>query len=124
MMAQMGKMLQRLPKGQMIRLQTLMQKAMQGKDVVRELTQLQRELPPDFQAMLSAFALSQGGTAPTGDLPQSEEDARKILDQAVKDGQITTEQYEAALAGAGASAMPSAPTGLGKIWNKIKGKEA
>lgn len=44
--------IQRLPKGQMARLQSLMQKAMAGKDVARELEEFQRTLPPSFQEML------------------------------------------------------------------------
>lgn len=44
--------IQRLPKGQLIRLQGLMQKAMAGKDVARELEDFQRTLPPSFQEML------------------------------------------------------------------------
>lgn len=44
--------IQRLPKGQMARLQNLMQKAMAGKDVARELEEFQRTLPPSFQEML------------------------------------------------------------------------
>ena len=44
--------IQRLPKGQLIRLQGLMQKAMAGKDVARELEDFQKTLPPSFQEML------------------------------------------------------------------------
>jgi len=44
--------IQRLPKGQLARLQGLMQKAMAGKDVARELDEFQRTLPPSFQEML------------------------------------------------------------------------
>jgi len=44
--------IQRLPKGQMSRLQALMQKAMAGKNVTRELEEFQRTLPPSFQEML------------------------------------------------------------------------
>jgi len=44
--------IQRLPKGQLARLQGLMQKAMAGKDVARELEEFQRTLPPSFQEML------------------------------------------------------------------------
>jgi hypothetical protein len=44
--------IQRLPKGQMQQLQALMQKAMSGKNVTRELEELQRKLPPSFQELL------------------------------------------------------------------------
>ncbi len=44
--------IQRLPKGQLSRLQALMQKAMAGKNVARELEEFQRTLPPSFQDLL------------------------------------------------------------------------
>ena len=44
--------IQRLPKGQLSRLQALMQKAMAGKNVTRELEEFQRTLPPSFQELL------------------------------------------------------------------------
>ena len=51
-LAQFSGAIQRLPKGQLQRLQSLMQKAMAGKDVARELEEFQRTLPPAFQEML------------------------------------------------------------------------
>lgn len=44
--------IQRLPKGQLNRLQTLMQKGMSGKDVARELEEFQRTLPKNVQELL------------------------------------------------------------------------
>ena len=51
-LANFSSAIQRLPKGQMARLQSLMQKAMAGKNVTRELEEFQRTLPPSFQEML------------------------------------------------------------------------
>ena len=53
-LAQFSGAIQRLPKGQLQHLQSLMQKAMAGKDVARELEEFQRKLPTAFQEMLSA----------------------------------------------------------------------
>jgi hypothetical protein len=51
-LAKFSSAIQRLPKGQLTRLQALMQKAMAGKNVSRELEEFQRTLPPSFQEML------------------------------------------------------------------------
>ncbi len=51
-LAQFSSAIQRLPKGQLQQLQVLMQKAMAGKDVTRELEDLQRRLPPSIQELL------------------------------------------------------------------------
>ncbi len=52
-LAEFSSAIQRLPKGQLQQLQVLMQKAMSGKDVTRELETLQRKLPPSVQELLS-----------------------------------------------------------------------
>jgi hypothetical protein len=54
-MMQMSQALQRLPKGQMQRLQAIMQKAMAGKDVTQEAAEFERTLPPDFIEMMKGF---------------------------------------------------------------------
>ena len=51
-LAQFSSAIQRLPKGQLQQLQVLMQKAMSGKDVSRELEQLQKKLPLSVQELL------------------------------------------------------------------------
>jgi hypothetical protein len=52
-LAEFSSAIQRLPKGQLQQLQSLMQKAMSGKDVNRELEELQRKLPSNVQTLLS-----------------------------------------------------------------------
>lgn len=47
--------LQRLPKGQVQRLQSIMQKAMVGKDVTREAEDLERSLPAEFKSLIDSF---------------------------------------------------------------------
>lgn len=51
-LSQFSTAMQRLPKGQLQQLQSLMQKAMAGKNVTREMEALQKKLPPSFQEML------------------------------------------------------------------------
>ncbi len=51
-LAEFSSAIQRLPKGQLNQLQILMQKAMSGKDVARELEELQRKLPMSVQELL------------------------------------------------------------------------
>ena len=50
-MMQMAQAIQRLPKGQLQQFQALLRKAMNGKDVSRELADFQRTLPTDVQSM-------------------------------------------------------------------------
>lgn len=63
-MWEMAKVLRRLPKGQVIRLQGLVQQAMAGKDVSREAAELQASLPPDVQQLF----LNMSAQAPTGEV--------------------------------------------------------
>src|SRR5690242_3807878 len=46
MLMQMTQAFQRLPKGQLQRMQALMQKAMNGKDITAEAQEFERSLPP------------------------------------------------------------------------------
>lgn len=57
MMLQFAQSMQRLPKGQLQRFQSLVQKAMHGKDVSREFSALEQNLPVELQQML--FSMQQ-----------------------------------------------------------------
>jgi len=57
MMLQFSQMLGRLPKGQLQKLQNLMQRAMSGKDVTREAKEFENSLPVEFQSMLAGFQM-------------------------------------------------------------------
>lgn len=50
--AQFSQMMNQLPKGQVQRLQTLMQKAVTGEDITEEAQKLEGQLPMDFQKLL------------------------------------------------------------------------
>ena len=104
LMAKFSQALQRLPKGQLQRLQVLMQKAMSGKNIVAEAADFERTLPAEFQNLVRSFGLPQGGAgAALGEASQitppesepsamSEAEARKIVAQAVAEGKISEEK--------------------------------
>lgn len=112
LMMQMSQMLQRLPKGQLQKLQGLMQRAMAGKDITREAEEFERSLPEDFKEMMRGFQLPavDAGTNPAEILSanpeaereesigqMTEERAREIVEQALAEGKINEEQARALL---------------------------
>ncbi len=100
-MAQFAQAFQRLPKGQMQRLQALMQKAMSGKDVTRESEELERALPLEFQEMLRSMKLpGMEEDKPQEDKSQEDmsvDEARAIVERAVAEGKISKEEAQALL---------------------------
>ncbi|MDR3607693.1 MAG: SEC-C metal-binding domain-containing protein [Oligoflexia bacterium] len=130
MMAQVASMLQRLPRGQLQKLQSIMQRAMSGKDVSREAEEFQKTLPPDFQQMLMsmapAMAMAQAQTQgqPQAAAPQAssgemtEEEARKIVAQAAAAGKISSTDADTLLK----SESESKP-GIGKLWRGLGKKK-
>jgi len=147
MMAQASAALQRLPKGQIQRLQSIMQKAMAGKDVSREAAELENTLPPDFRQMMQGMmgGMMSSGAIPTGGAPvevESEpadmtpEQARAIVAKAVKEGKMSAEQAESLLAATGDTSDHDGSTpglthesseeekrGLSKLWRSVTGKK-
>ncbi|MFL5814116.1 MAG: SEC-C metal-binding domain-containing protein [Bdellovibrionia bacterium] len=141
MMTQAAQMLQRLPRGQLQRLQSIMQRAMAGKDVTQEAEEFQKTLPPDFQQMMTQFAMAagQGGMlggadagamapaagepAPSGQM--TEEEARRIVEAAAKQGKLSEDQAKELL-----QAEPSQNEssegegkGIGKFWKNLTGNK-
>jgi hypothetical protein len=114
MMQQFAQSLQRLPKGQLQRLQSLMQRAMSGKDVSKESEDFERTLPVEFQQLMRGFAstamagqmggqlggMNAPGSAtdivvPPGSAPaMTEEEARRIVEAAAAQGKIAAETAE------------------------------
>jgi hypothetical protein len=122
MMLQFSQMMSKLPKGQLQKLQNLMQKAMAGKDVTREAKEFETSLPVEFQTLLGGFqmpAAAMGAGLPDITLdsdaaPQmTEEQARAIVDAAAKDGKISSEE---------AGELLKEPKGVSKLWKKFSGK--
>lgn len=75
-LAEFSSAMQRLPKGQLQRFQALMQKAMAGKNVKREMEEFQRTLPPSIQKLLSQSPdfsqATQGSGEPSRELTEDE----------------------------------------------------
>lgn len=125
-MVQFAQAFQRLPKGQLQRLQSIMQKAMSGKDVSREAAEFEGTLPPDFQEMLKGFKMpNMPGITPESepalmtDTPSmSEEEARAIVAQAAQEGKISQDQAQTLLEGSPESKVEG---GISKFWKKLSG---
>lgn len=104
--AQMQQALARIPRGQLQKLQGLMQRAMSGKDVSQEAADFEQNLPSDLQEQLRGLgmqmmAAQSGGQAPgaapaaasSGEL--TEEEAKAIVAAAAAEGKISAEQASA-----------------------------
>jgi hypothetical protein len=121
MMQQFSQMLGRLPKGQIQKLQGLMQRAMAGKDVTREAKEFEQSLPLDMQSMLSGLqmpgmpaSVESTPVEASSDAPEmSEAEARAIVEAAAKEGKISDDQAQNLL---------KEPKGVSKLWKKISGK--
>ncbi len=137
MMAQFAQAMQRLPKGQLQRLQGLMQKAMSGKDITREAEEFERTMPVELQSMMKTFAGSMaaqmggaGGMAGAPSAPATDtlpgdmtaEEARKIVAAAAAEGKISKDQADQLLSGTEDSIQKK--SGFSKLWRGITGKES
>jgi hypothetical protein len=152
MMLQFTQALQRLPKGQLQRLQGIMQKAMSGKDVTRESEEFERTLPPDIQQLMISFATqmqAMGGMPGMGGAPggmpgmggapfaapslpapeapaggMSADQAREIVAAAAAEGKISKEEAEKLLAASSTGTDEEKKTGFTKFWRGITGKNS
>jgi hypothetical protein len=152
MMTQMMQAFQRLPKGQLQRLQSLMQKAMSGKDITAEAQEMERTLPPDFQDLMKSFSMAAFANAAQGEggeagamsdpnalpaPPMSEEEAKRIVAEAAAAGKISEKQAENLLGEkAQTEVLPGLASGdqtaseseaadgskFGKFWKNLSGK--
>ncbi len=78
-MAGLMEMMKRLPKGQVLKLQSLVQKAMAGKDVTKEMEAFQGSLPPDLQQMIANAPTPPPGSTPDSPPPEKKESRFKSL---------------------------------------------
>ncbi len=129
-MMQFSQMLQRLPKGQMQRLQSLVQRAMAGKDVTSEAKQFEQSLPPQILEFMKSSPLaamtgigadsSADKTATTVESTgMSEEEARRIVEQAAASGKISSDQAGELLQ---ERADPAGSSKFSKLWKGLTGK--
>jgi 3-methyladenine DNA glycosylase Tag len=123
MMAQMTKALQRLPRGQLMKLQSIMQRAQAGQDVSREAGEFERMLPPEFSQMAMQMMMAQGmggGAAPD----MNTDEAKQIVAKAVAEGKMTEAQAKELLGGEDPAAILAASEkkGISGFFKKITGK--
>ena len=132
MMAQVSQALQRLPRGQMQRLQAIMQKAMSGKDVTREAAEFEKTLPPAFKSLMTSFQqqaaplmAQQSANAPAATATDAgsmtADEARKIVEQAAAEGKISADQAQELLAAQGEPSTPAGGSKFGRLWKKLGG---
>lgn len=146
MMLQVAQLMQRLPKGQLQRLQSIMQRAMAGKDVRREAAEFEASLPPAFHDLLKDFQMpgglpgmaGMGGVEPSAIEAESspastmtEDEARALVAKAAAQGKISTDQAQKLLEStpgaesSSASAPAGGPSekkssGFAKLFKKFK----
>lgn len=132
-MAQLAQAMQRLPRGQMQKIQSLMQRAMAGKDVSKEAEMLEKMLPAGLKEMMESFVPAQvQNPAESIEEPESEEqsnmsveEAKKVIEEAVAQGEVSREQADELLKAQGLKTeMESTPkeSKLGKFWKGLRGK--
>jgi len=126
MMQQMAKSLQRLPKAQLTKLQSLMQRAMAGQDVSKESAQFEKMLPPEFSQMAMQMMMAQGGAgaAAAAEKPMGADDAKQIVAKAVAEGKMTAEQAKELLGDEDPSAIlaKAEKKGISGFFKKMTGK--
>lgn len=121
MMAQMSNALQRLPRGQLQKLQNIMARAMKGQDVTREAAEFERMLPPELKAMAMGLNM-QAAAAQQANVPMSEEEAKRIVAEAAAKGKLSGEQTQDLL-GADAEALVQSAEKDAKKWWKFGKKD-
>ncbi len=131
-LAQMQQAMQRMPRGQLQRLQSLMQKAMSGKDVSRDAAELERLMPPELldlarsSPMAAALAQQAGlpAAAPAAGDEMSVDEARRLVEEAASKGEISAEQAEQLLANVPAEGAGVEKSGkFSKLWKGLTGKK-
>lgn len=103
MMAQFNQALMRMPRGQLQKLQSIMQRAMAGQDVTREAAELDRLMPPELKQMAQSMGMGMGmgapGAAAAAEPELSESEARKIVEEAARSGKLSEAEAAGLLAG-------------------------
>jgi len=105
-LAEFSSAIQRLPKGQLQQLQSIMQKGMAGKDVTRELEDLQKRLPPSLQELLKKSPelesqLESAASTPGGLAKELTEEQKEKLHEIQKNNE---------------------KSGLSRLWSRFKKK--
>jgi flagellar capping protein FliD len=134
MMTQVAQAVQRLPKGQMHRLQSLMQKAMSGKDVSQEAAEFEQTLPLEFQNLMRTFAMqsamaaqaqssaSSDAASPAGS-EMTVDQAKEVIEKAAAAGKISSQQAEELLQVSAPEGSEAAPQKSGSFWSRFTRKK-
>ncbi|NDG83781.1 MAG: SEC-C domain-containing protein [Proteobacteria bacterium] len=104
-LAEFSSAIQRLPKGQLQQLQSIMQKGMAGKDVTRELEDFQKRLPPSLQELLKKS-------------PELESQLESASSASSAPGELSEEQKEKLHE----IQKNNAKSGLSRLWSRFKKK--
>lgn len=134
MMMQFTQALQRLPKGQLQKLQGIMQRAMSGKDVTQDAAEFEKSLPPDLQQLMFSFAgqmqgmggMGMGAGAPAieAETGMTEDQAREIVAAAAAEGKVSKEEAEKLLAASSTGTEEEKKNSFSKFWRGISGKSS
>jgi hypothetical protein len=140
MAAQLRGALARMPRSQLAKLQSIVQRMASGKsgeDVARDAAELQRTLPPDLQQTFLAMAMQlspqfsalQGeaasGAGASSASPMSEEEARKIIEKAAAEGKLGADKARELLGGTSPARDPSGEpksSEPGGLWGSLRKK--
>lgn len=98
---------------------------MSGRDVTQELMQLQSTLPPEFMSFLMSSPMAQAwqNAAPgAGEKPLSIEDAKKVVEEAAKKGQISADEAKLLLENA-ANAPAQDEGKFKRLWKSVTGSK-
>lgn len=120
MMAQFSQAFQRLPKGQMQRLQSLMEKAMHGKDITQEAESFGQSLPLEMQQMIQNFQNFQNFKTPEMDAGMSDPSAGTALSGADGQGSGPVENNATDVSVPGTGKKSS----FSRFWRGMVGKKA
>lgn len=123
-LAEVQKMMQKMPRGQLQKMQSVMQKAMAGKDVSREAAELDQMMPPELIEMMKSGPMASLMTqteaqAAAKDQEMSVEQARQLVEEAAMRGEISSEEAQGLLA---ETKEVQAPGKFGQFWRKLSGK--
>ena len=121
MVAQVSQSLQKLPKGQLQRLQSMMQKAMNGKDIQSEAEEFEKTLPLDFQEWMRNFG-SNFSDSSSLTPEMTEEQARALVEKAAGEGSLSQEKAQALLSSPSPERSESTSK-LGQFWKNIVRKK-
>lgn len=104
-LAEFSAAIQRLPKGQLQQLQAIMQKGMHGKDVSRELEDLQKRLPPSVQELLRKS-------------PQLDAQLQAATDSHEQSVDLSEEQRSKLLE----IQKNNEKSGISRLWNRLRNR--